>query len=302
MAVNQTPPSNIWDKLQVIDRRVLYLILIIVVSLFVLFPANLPDVPLPQSKMLYDEIALAPEGSLVLISSGWTMSSRGENLYQFRALVRLCMLKKHKIIMFSITEPAAAGFALTQFQSVNSEPGHDFYVEGRDWISLGYRPNGDAFVQSLAADMRTALSQVQVLGRPATETQLVKDANIRSLRDVRIIVDVTASSTNNTFMAFTRGLTKYGLMCTGVMFPEALPYVASGQVVGVTNGARGAFDFESMMKEDKSFPRAAVEIRQGAAEYMTPLTGAMGLLVLSIVVGNVAMGQARRIASKEQEG
>lgn len=293
MATNE-PTLTIWDKLQVIDRRVLYLILVLVVSLFIIFPIDLPNDPLPQSRQLYDAVNDLPNGSTVIIASEWTMSSRGENIYQFKSIARLCMLKEHKILFMTISDPAAVGFAMGAFQDVNNEKGHKQYVEGRDFVNIGYRPNGDAFIQSMAADMAGTLAQVQVLGRPANRLEMLKD--VKSLRDVKIIVDVTASATSNSFMAFTGGLTDYGLMCTGVMFPEALPYVATGQMVGVANGARGAYDFETMMKKD--YPEAMEGIK-GAKAYMTPLTGSMALLMIAIIVGNIAMGQARKAREVE---
>jgi hypothetical protein len=293
MATNE-PTTTIWEKLQAIDRRILYLILIVVVSMFIIFPFDLPNDPLPQSRALYDAVNGLPNGSPIIIASEWTMSSRGENIYQFKSLVRLCMLKQHKIVLMTISEPAAVGFALGAFQDVNNEPGHKRYAEGTDFVNIGYRPNGDAFIQSMAADLSGTLGQVQVLGQPANRLEMLKD--IHSLRDIKIIVDVTASSTNNSFMAFTGGLTEYGLMCTGVMFPEALPYVATGQIVGVANGARGAYDFETMMKHD--YPDATKNVK-GAKAYMTPLTGAMALLMTAIVVGNIAMGQARKTRERE---
>jgi hypothetical protein len=286
-----TAGPTIWHKLQAIDRRILYLILILVVTLFILIPIKLPNIPLPQSEKLYNAIADAPDGSLILISSGWTMSSRGETLPLYQALVRLCMRKNHHVLVVSMTEPAAAGYALSSLTEVAHEKGHKPYVEGRDWLGLGYLPNIDATIQSFATDFRGAMERVQVFGKPATSTDMLKD--VRSLRDVAVVVDVSASASYWSFVERITGITKFGLMCTGVMFPEALPYQATGQLVGVAFGARGAYDFETMMAEDPRFEKQGGKFYGYGQVYMAPLTAAMLLLVAAIVVGNAAMAFAR---------
>ncbi|GMV37968.1 MAG: hypothetical protein AMXMBFR61_24760 [Fimbriimonadales bacterium] len=294
---NQAHPPTTWEKLQTIDRRILYLILIIVVSIFIVYPVSLPNQPLPQSRKLFDLINDAPDGSLVFISSGWTMSSRGESLPLYQALVRLCMRKNHRIAVISLTEPAAAGFALSSLVEVAREKYHPPYIEGKNWVSLGYMPAGDAYIQSLTSNIQGALDKAEVRGQPATKSEMLKD--VKSLKEFVVVVDVSASASYLLWVERVHGIVPLGLMCTGVMFPEALPYQKSGQLAGVAFGARGAYDFETMMAEDPKLSPSedAAKMAYGLGrEYMTPLTAAMILLTLAIVVGNVAMVMARKSA------
>ena len=288
---------TVWEKLQAIDRRVLYLVLIIVVCIFVVFPISLPNQPLPQSKKLFDIINNAPDGSLVLISSGWTMSSRGETLPLYQALVRLCMRKNHRIAVVSLTEPAAAGFALSALVEVAREPHHKPYIEGKDWVSLGFLPAPDAYIQALTSNIEGALNRSEVLGKPAAKSEMLRD--VKGLQDFVVVVDVSASASYLLWVERTTGIVPLGLMCTGVMFPEALPYQKSGQLTGVAFGARGAYDFETMIAASRTLsptPEARRMAYGLGREYMTPLTAAMILLTLAIVVGNIAMVMARKSA------
>src|SRR5690348_4339935 len=94
--------NRFWQTLFAIDRRILYAILIVLASWQVLKPINVPNVPLPMSKALFDTLDSFKEGDVLVIESDWTTSTQGESKGQFKALLRQVMRKKLKFIITSI--------------------------------------------------------------------------------------------------------------------------------------------------------------------------------------------------------
>src|SRR2546430_9082 len=88
-----------FDWLQSIDRRIVYLFMIVCVGAALIFKADLPVIPSNQAVHAYEAIEKAPTDKYALIGAEWAASTRGENGAQTIALFHHLM-RRH--IRFAI--------------------------------------------------------------------------------------------------------------------------------------------------------------------------------------------------------
>jgi hypothetical protein len=69
------------------------------------------------------------------------------------------------------------------------------------------------------------------------------------------------------------------------MVPETRNYYTSGQITGLVGGVKGVYDLETLMKQ--GFP--GMESKGKGTAYYLALHFALGLLILTVIIGNVAM-------------
>lgn len=308
------------DKLQSIDRRVLYLILIVVTALpLVLFKVTIPAPADSSSAASYYAVMQMPDDRPVILQSDWTQSTRGENMGHTEAVLRTLMSRNIKFVMQSMADPQAPQVFRDVMRSINAErvaAGLPIYEKGRDWVDLGYFANAENQSQAMKNDIRTAWKGRKTFTPEGQEidifqTELLR--NVRSIDDFGGMIIITASQTIDIAIQRLWDRVDIVCFCTGVMGPQILPYFQSGQVKGVAVGLKGVFDMENMMtnglntgeegsaKSDgfpKSMPRLEVPegmqtLGKGQAYYLA-LHAALILLILAVVIGNVGMALGKK--------
>lgn len=310
------------DVLQNLDRRVLYLILIFATSIPLFFKVKITMDPDPYTKALYHRIMTTPAEKTVFIQSDWTISTRGENAGHLESLLRICMARKLKFVIYSVGDPQAPGVYRDVIRRVNEErkgAGLAEYTTWNDYVDLAYFPNAEGTLTAIGANVRNTFSGRRVkdpntgTDRPVFESPVL--ANVNSVGDAGMYMIVTASSTVDRAVERLNEKTNLAVMCTGVIGPSALPWFQSGQVKGVAIGLKGVYDMEYMMKyglnfkdpngrievpwagkEDKSAPPVpeGVDFARGSLYYLS-FHFAIGLLICAVVLGNISMVLARRV-------
>ncbi len=275
-----------WQTLYAIDRRVLYGILMLLVGWQVLKPITVPNVTMGMSKDLFDKIESLNPGDVVLIESDWTTSTAGESRGQFKALIRHLMRKEVKFVTTAI-DPLAPGIGEIFIEEVKREepPDGPRYQKGRDYEIAGYFPNAENHVQAMVTNVRKELNSKGLANSPVL-------VGISDLSDMKAVILVTASSSINVWYERLRNKAPLGLMCTAVMAGENIPYHASGQLFGMTIGAKGAFDYETLLNEH--YPDEKYKNLDTGSRYMSPLFFALLLLIVSVIIGNIAMVMLRK--------
>lgn len=269
-------------RLQRIDRRILYLILLIVVGLPTIWPITIPNAVDPMSQALWETIDKTPPGKLVLLSSTWTKSTRGENKGQEEAILHHLMARRIPFLLSSFT-PQGAQVAQNLIQEIAPQY---HYKYGVDWISLGYQANAASFVKGINVDFISTVKQDSIEKKPLQSFPIM--AKVHSIDDIHIVVEISASASQMTWIQFNKPGVAVGFCPTSVMAPEAIPYCTSGQLAGMLWGAKGAYDYEQLNHEHHIGRYAS------GRQYMGPLSAAFALVILSIVVGNLAMFAERR--------
>ncbi len=269
---------NILRLLQEVDRRFLYALLIVAVTVPFFLTIRLPVPISPQTQALYDKIESLPPNSFVLFGVDWSAGSRGENRPQTEALMRHLMRRKLRFALLAF-DPQASTLAQTIALRIQGQYG---YQEGVNWVNWGYKTSMSLFLKALVQDIpHTAATDVH--GRPVGTLPVMQ--GIHSARDISLLLDVTPTPSFQVYIQFVQGPYQIpmGLAPTAVMAPEAFTYLDSHQLVGMVTGLQGAIEYEQLLGFVGSATRASVSS-----------SFAHLLILLFILLGNVAMILERR--------
>lgn len=314
------PEKTFWEKAQAIDRRFLYAVLIVLTAASLFFKTEIPVNPDDSSKDLYVSLMTIDPSKTVLIESDWTNSTRGESAGHFEALMRILMNRDIKFVIYSLADPQApqvARDALRRILDERESQGLRVYQPWVDYLDLGYFPNAEGHMQALGNNIRTAWGGKKEFDEGGVERDIFLSpvlSGVRVIGDASLLVVVTASSTTDIAVERLYGKVNLGFMVTGVMGPNALPYYQARQIVGMGVGLKGVYDVEFMMRygvnyraEGANRPKVPFRdqevvippVEQGTtfgrgAMYFLPLHVALGLMILAIIVGNVAMFASRK--------
>lgn len=314
------PKKSIGEILQSANRTLLYLILFLVVSASLVVTqirkVEVPTRPEPYTIEAYKILRNVPEGGVVIIDTGFTNSSRGENGGQMEALLRILMRSGARFAVLSWVEPQCIEIARGFIRRINEErkaSGEPEYREWDDYLILGFFPDGPTMLQTVHQNVREAWKTRQATDpntgekRSVFESPVLRDVD--RIEDVYAYVTLSASGTMPTIVARIGKQVKVISMITGVMFPEQLNYFKSGQLKGLVNGLSGCVELEWLMEKGvdaqgvvggsapgkpvaAAFPKAK-NFDRGMAYYLA-LHSALTLLILAVAVGNVGMWLTNR--------
>lgn len=284
--------TNFWDRLQTIDRRVIYATLIIVILIPLFLPRlSLPIYPGRQSTDFYDtvqQVAKQSPNKIVIVDGQWSPSTRGENQWQAEAIITHLMMRH---LHFAILSFDTQNNTVMQTQVVAPLAKKYGYVYGRDYVNWGYRPIAVFVptVKGLVVDIPGTIKK-DYKGTPLDQIPVMK--GIRTRADVGALVEVTPTASADTWLGlFEQNNTPPFLFApTAVMAPTYYPYIDTGQISGMLTGIKGAGDYEELLGTRSFGTRAA-----GA------LSLAYALIILLIIIGNVGYYGARSAAKKAGE-
>ncbi len=281
--------TTFWDRLQTIDRRVIYAILLVVILIPLFFRINLPTYPSKQSLDFYntiERVARESPNKIVIIDGWWSPGTRGENQWQAQAVVTHLMMRH---LHFAILSFDTQNNTVMQTQVVEPLAKKYGYVYGRNYINWGFKPPASFVptVKGLVTDIPGTLKK-DYKGTPITQFPVMKDIKTRA--DVSALVEITPSKTAETWLGlFEQNNTPPLLFApTAVMAPTYYPYLDTGQMAGMLTGIKGAGDYEGLLGTRSFGSRAA-----GA------LSLVYALIILLIILGNVGYYVSRSAQKRE---
>ena len=278
---------NVLRFLQEVDRRFLYALLILAVTIPFFLPMHLPNAPASPTIALFDEIENLPTNAFVLIGVDWSAGTRGENLPQTEMLIRHLMKRKLRFAMIDFADPQ--GKTLGEEIAQRLQGGYGV-KEGVNWVNMGYR-TGDMVNVLLAFEQNiTSAVPTDVNNRPLASLPVM--LGIRSAHDISMVIDVTPSTTYQAFIQFLGGPYHIPMAAamTAVMVPEAYNYFDSRQLVGMIPGLQGAAEYQKLF-EDKYGKIPGTTATQ---KFSNSLSFAHLLMIALIIMGNMAMILERR--------
>jgi len=266
-------------NLQSIDRRIVYILLVIAVWIPLRWNVIGIDPKVSKEvKSAYDTIENVEDGKIAIISVLWGAGTLAENRPQTEAIARHLFQKG---VPFAILPWDLQGTTLAE-QAVERIAEEMGKKEGVDWISLGYRPAYiDQIIMSMAVDFQGTFSTDRN-GIPLSKIPMTK--NIKSVKDIGVVMETTPSNTIPAWIQFLGQ--KYDVPIlygpTAVMVPEGYNYLDTGQIKGMLPGMMGAAQYEVLL-EHRGFGRRAADA----------LSAAHLLIILLIIVGNIGFFMAR---------
>jgi hypothetical protein len=219
-----------------------------------------------------------------VLSINWEAGTKAENEPQTEVLMaHLFKLKRRFAIVTVVPAPQGPTLAQAVAERVAKETGAEY---GKDWVNWGMQIGGGAWMQSVAQNVPSALSNKDWRSTPLADLPAMD--GIKTFRDhVGLIVDITPSGTLARWVALVSQPhnVPMGFACTAVMGPEAYPLLDSGQIVGIMSGMAGASQYYQQLGR-KGFVTLGM-----TAQAMAHL-----LILVLIALGNVGYFAGRRAA------
>ncbi|MCB0352935.1 MAG: hypothetical protein KDD64_05395 [Bdellovibrionales bacterium] len=245
------------NALQNLDRRVIYLFVILAVALPIAFQYRVTPARLPSAEKFYDVIeSMDPkEGGIALVSLDFGPNTKAENEPQAKVVIEHLMRRRIPIAL--LTQYALAeGFLKSVPEEIAADlmreyPG-EVWEYGKDWVNLGFRPGNLLFVQSLAKskDMAAELKR-DVFGTSLKNLSVFR--NVKTIRDVRLLAEFTGLvGVFDTYIQFFQTedyVPVFGHGCTSITIPEAYIYLDSGQLDGLLEGIAGAAWYSELLSQ-----------------------------------------------------
>ncbi len=263
--------SDIWQKLLMIDRRILYLLLFVNIVVFLLAPVTMPTPVSPPVQSFYNTIEKLQPGDMVMISSNWSASTFAENQPQLEAVLRHLIRKGVRFSIMS-NEPQARDISFRLAEQVTKQENYEY---GKRWVHIGFLPDLQVAIKGMVTDFYNTVKE-DIRGTPARELPVFE--GVRSLRDYKLVIDVTPAGTVPTWIAFAPKEVSIIYCPTSVMAAEAYTYLDSGQLKGMLGGARGAREYEYLLGYSGL-----------ATRLMNAVSFSHVLIIVFILLGNFAM-------------
>jgi hypothetical protein len=261
------------EKLEGVDRRVVFLVMGLAITLPLIYPLVLPITPTRPVKDFYDFIEKLEPGSRVLVSDDWDPGSKAE--LQTVSLIVHRHLRDRGIRVISTclwqTGPAAVNAVLDEIYGKAGK------IYGKDYVSLGFKEGreltmaamGNSIPSTYPADSR---------GVPLGQFPIMQ--GVTRLKNLDAVISVSAGypGTKEWVQQVQK---RYDMpmvsACGGVSAPEYFAYYESKQLSGLVGGMKAFAEYEKLLGGQSGFATLAMT-SQAAGHYM---------LVLLILLGNV---------------
>ena len=276
-----TEERSIARMLAEIDRRIIYLLLFIVVTLPILRPVAMPLAVSPDTKQYYKVLnALGPD-DIVLFVLDTEFSGYMEIQSGVLASARLIIEKGAKMAI-ACSHPEATGIPQMMFSYLRDVMKRYDYKYGEDYVVLGYIFPNEAAVASSAQDFHGVVKE-DWQGRPIKGTFLDR---IHDWKDWSLIAIFSTGVRSDAFIRHygLRG-TPMVINCIGVMIPTTKPYVDTGIFKALLPSMRGGAELEKLINAPG--PGLAA---------MDCFTFGHYLVIIFIIIANIGyFGYVRRV-------
>jgi hypothetical protein len=266
--------KKILEKLDTLDRRIIFIFIALSIAVPLLFPVNLDFSITQPVQSFYDAIENLPPGSKVLVSCDYDPGSMPE-LYPMNVAVFYQLLSRNLKIITMQLWPAGTPLA----QSAMSEVLKDFPNRkyGEDWVNLGFKEGKEVVMVSMGTSIpKTFPTDYQ--GKKLEDLPIMH--GVTNFDDLALLVNISGGLPGTkewVLQVQSRYHVKLGSGCTAVSAPEFYPYVQSGQLVGLLGGMKGAAEYEKLVKRPGT-----------AARGMDAQSVSHIVVFLFILIGNIA--------------
>jgi hypothetical protein len=256
------------EKMGNIDKRVLYVLLVLVLLYPMVKPIGLPISISLATKTSYDAVEKLKSGDTIMMDFGYYVDGAPDVEPILVAVLKQLMAKNIKVIAMGYREhaPMLIDKAFAPYAGTK--------VYGTDYVNLGFLAGGETAIQAYSRDIKKAFPR-DVKGTPTEQIPILK--NITGAAECQMFMFFTDSAADY----WVRQVSQFKVPIVGgvitVSAPQAEPYLASGQLTGLLAGLRSAAEYELLMKAPG--PAAAGMDAQSTGHV---------LLILFIIMGNIS--------------
>lgn len=281
--------DRIFEFLKTLDRRWIFLVMLLAVAIPILGGWRFPEEPSPLVQNVFDAIENLPAGSRIWMAYDYDPGAQGELHPMGMSFARHCALKGHRMY-FSTLWPQGTVMVQDCIGMLNREfPDLEY---GTDYVNLGFRAGQEGPIKVIVTDLRKSYS-ADVNGVGLDELPLTRD--LKNLQGVDLIINVSAGYPGTKEWVLYAS-TPFNITtvagCTGVQAPILYPYVPE-QLLGMLGAIKGAAEYEFLLTGAypglQNNPAAQEALRRMGPQLFAHLT-----LIGLIVIGNAIYFTQRR--------
>jgi len=273
---------SVFDRLQNIDRRIMYLLLAIVIAVPLIWRMELPIIVSPAVRGVYKAVEKMPSDKLAIIIIYWGSGTTAENRPQVEALMRHLMMRGKRFAVLAF-DPQGNEFSYQSGEQIAKELGKTY---GVDWVQWGYRPPANLLplLLSFPKDVIGAF-QTDHKGKKLADMPVMR--GVKDIKDIGLLADTTSVGELDSWIAYVHGPYRTPIVYgpTAVIAPEAFNSLDAGQITGLLAGMKGAAEYEHLLNEKGFATRAA-----------SALSTSHVLIIVLIILGNIGYISSRRRA------
>ena len=237
--------ENILIKLGSLDRRVIFIIIALSVTIPLIKPnwVALPIIAKPETIKVFEELEQLKPQDKVIISFEYGPSTMPEIHPMSVALLRHLFSKDVLIYGFALW-PDGNFMSIDAFEEVASDMNKEY---DEHYVNLGYKPGGEAVIKGIASDIKSMYT-VDLLGNDINKLKLMN--GIKNISNFDFVISLSAGdpgskqwvqyATDPKNIPFTTG-------CTSIQVTDIIPYVETNQIRGILAGMPGAAEYESLV-------------------------------------------------------
>ncbi|HPQ39119.1 MAG TPA: hypothetical protein PLV45_01990 [bacterium] len=276
---------HIADRLLNIDRRYIYLFVMLAAVIPFLFKVELEVKVTPEVLSIYDFIEAQKPGTPILLAADYDPQTQAENGPQAEALLRHMFKKNLKVIIMTLSQDGAA---LAELLSTSIAKEYD-KVRGEDYVYLGYKPYFGIIILSIGQDFRISYP-ADFYDTPLDEIPMMKD--IHNYADLACVIQIGGGNVTHAWLtnARERYEVPLAIAVTAVSGPQYYATLQSGQIFGLIGGLKGAAEYETKLLDE--YKRLGITPR--AIQGMNVQNFVHILIILLTIVGNAAFFMKKR--------
>lgn len=264
-----------------IDRRWIFLLILLSVVIPMLFKLKIPTRPSPIVDAIFDKVESLPPNSRVLVSLDFAPSTIPENLPMSQAVVRHLLTRGQKVYLMTLwaTGPDMINRATAVIESEFPDK-----VYGTDYVNLGYKAGNQGVINSIAANFKTLFTGDEA-GTPIDQIPMTQDIN--NSGDFDLIISIASGFPGlKEWVQFAGDRMNVPVAggVTAVEAPLLYPYYPR-QLLGLMGGLQGAAEYEAALVG--KYPQFT-ETSEEAIKKMGPQSVAHLVILGLIILGNVA--------------
>ena len=283
-----------------LDRRWIFLLMLLSVAIPILLQVRFPEKPTGLAQNVFDEIENLNEGDPVLLAFDFDPGSEGELGPMATAFTRHCCEKKLKMYFLGLWPVGPQMIDDTINKVIRADfPKLEY---GKDYLNLGYKPGNEGVIKVIVTDLR----ELYTTDDKGTNVDQIEMMNgIYSVQDFKLVINISAGYVG------TKEWVQYAATpypetirlvagCTGVQAPLLYPYIPE-QLLGLLGAIKGAAEYEKLVidKYDRELGREPDGKYLEGIRRMGPQLVAHVLMILLIIAGNIIFFYEKR---KEARG
>jgi len=274
---------DFWGKLMRIDRRIIFLAVVIAVTLPLFLNISQEIIVSAEVRDGFDAMTLLQPGSRVLVPCDYDPPSAPELQPMAVTTFRYCLEHELKFIIMGLWPQGpqqanaalvtALGHPISDTISYNGKT----LIYGRDWVNLGFQAGNELVIQRMGSSIPAAFPR-DYRGTPIEELPLMQ--GVQNFNNIDFVVNISAGYPG-VYEWVQFGVDRFGIKLVGgttaVQAPLIYPYYEAGQLLGVMGGLKGAAEFERL-----------AGLKGKATQFMLSQSFAHVIVIIFIVIGNVA--------------